>query len=109
MIALNFIAKQWAHELEEAAHVSTAGIKVRIIHPRFRFSQPHYRNGTIRLPSCIFGGGFDWTRTWRHELQHAHDDIIGLLPNLTSKEAEERARAAEQTFQIGRHRVGLRS
>jgi len=92
----NAFARQWAAELEAAAHVSTTGIRVVITHPKYRFAQPAYRNGTVRLPACIFAPGFDWRRTWRHELQHAADDRAGLLFTLSRDKAEARARRAEE-------------
>jgi hypothetical protein len=94
MICLNAFARQRASELEREAHVSTEGIRVRIIHPRYTRVCPHFRAGVIRLPAAMFTYE-GWPRTWRHELQHAVDDRSGLLSYLTSDEAEQRARQAE--------------
>ena len=96
MICGNELARQWKTELEIAAHVSTAGVRVTITHPRFEWAVPEYQNGTVRLPACIFDGTDEWKRTWKHELQHAHDDRTGLLWVISREDAERRARAAEQ-------------
>ena len=100
MICGNGFAHQWCAELEAAAHVPTAGVRVVILHPKYRgsCSQPVYRNGTVRLPACLFDGTMDWGRTWRHELQHAVDDRAGLLWTMTTDEAEARAGAAERSL-----------
>jgi hypothetical protein len=97
MIIGNGFARQYRDELEEAAHVDTTGVRVVITHPKFTSACPEYRNGTVRLPACIFGDpSIDWRLTWRHELQHAVDDRDGILMHLTRDEAERRARAAER-------------
>ncbi len=94
----NDLARQYATRLEAAAHVPTAGVRVVIVHPKFMWAAPEYRNGTVRLPSCLFAMEGDyWARIWRHELQHAVDDRAGLLLTMTRDEAEARARAAEVT------------
>jgi antirestriction protein ArdC len=103
VIAGNDLAKQWRAELEAEAHVRTAGVRVVITHPKFTRACPEYRNGTVRLPACLFTDPDGWQRTWRHELQHAHDDRTGWLRHLSRDEAERRARRAE--FAAPRRRV----
>ena len=92
----NDLAKRYRVELEAEAHLSTAGIRVVVVHPRFTRAMPSYRNGTIRIPACMFEMDREtWGRTWRHELQHAADDREGILVEMTRDSAEARARAAE--------------
>jgi len=95
----NALARKYRDRLEAEAHVSTAGVRVVIVDPKFTRACPTYRNGTIRLPACLFAefGDFGdcWETTWRHELQHAADDRDGLLVEMTRDSAEARARAAE--------------
>ncbi len=95
----NALARKYRDLLEEHAHESTKGIRVVVVHPRFTHAAPEYRNGTVRLPACLFDGiGWAWAgadRTWRHELQHAADDRDGILMEMTRDSAEARARAAE--------------
>lgn len=98
MICGNETAERYRDQLEAAAHVHTTGVRVVIVHPKFRTACPEYRNGTVRLPACLFGDpGFPelWERSWRHELQHAVDDQNGWLGHFTRDEAEARARKAE--------------
>ena len=99
MICGNDLAKRYRDRLEAEAHVSTAGIRVVIVHPRFNRCTPSYRNGTVRLPAALFAEFGDygdcWAESWRHELQHAADGRSGLLGVMTRESAEKRARAAE--------------
>lgn len=99
MIVGNRLARRWRERLEAEAHVSTAGVRVVVVHRKYTRATPSYRNGTIRMPAALFTMGADWEhlcwQTWRHELQHAADDRAGILGNITRDEAEARARAAE--------------
>ncbi len=97
----NALARKYRDVLEREAHVSTDGVRVVVVHPKFKRCRPTYRNGTVRMPAALFTMGAEWDylcwQTWRHELQHAIDDRSGLLGYLTRDEAEKRARWDETT------------
>jgi hypothetical protein len=94
MKALNPAARAVAILLQQIAHVSTDGVRVKVL--QGRFVRPTCDGtGMVELPACLFDGDMQaiLRRTWRHELQHARDLLDGI--DLPLEQMEARARQAE--------------